>query len=250
MTSLNNQVDRRHQHALVTEPMKMYGRHPSDELLSIYSNKPFQGQDPNLAKIIFLSLDANYSPQISDHPFFSNIIDYHKDSVSFWQKNKNKVHHPFLLGDYPFNKTKDGVPFHRNFSKLNLSPEYAPHISFVELLNVPTIGKTQSNTFKQLLYTDENIERLRALESVLLHGKSKFLFVSNKVIQKLHLLKKSHGLFEWITEKPSRQGSNCPSLIFESNSLLLFYTHHFSASGIHAQLPAIEQIIKQAIQLP
>ena len=83
---------------------------------------------PETARIIFLSSDANYSPEISNHSFFNYILEYQKDSIAFWKKYG--CHHPFLLPNYPFNKSTGGVPFHRNFSKVGLGPEYAEYICF------------------------------------------------------------------------------------------------------------------------
>ena len=118
----------------------MYGRHLSSELCKLFRSKPYQGADPASASIIFLGFDANYSEEISDTPFFERILEYHNDGVCFWQRYG--VHHPFLLDEYPLNRTKGGVPYHRNFSKLELSADYADQISFVELLDIPTIGTT------------------------------------------------------------------------------------------------------------
>ena len=47
-----------------------FDKHPSKVLTSLFNRKPFQGQSPEQANIIFLSSDANYSPEISEHSFF------------------------------------------------------------------------------------------------------------------------------------------------------------------------------------
>jgi len=93
---------------------KKFDIHPSQEMITLFKSKPFQGQLPEKAEIIFLSSDANYSPEISNHAFFKYILEYQKDGVAFW--SKYGCHHPFLLENYPFNKSNAGVPFHRNFS--------------------------------------------------------------------------------------------------------------------------------------
>jgi hypothetical protein len=105
-----------------------FQKHTSKEMGELFNKKPFQGQTPETARIIFLSSDANYSPEISNHSFFNYILEYQKDSIAFWKKYG--CHHPFLLPNYPFNKSTGGVPFHRNFSKVGLGPEYAEYICF------------------------------------------------------------------------------------------------------------------------
>ncbi len=120
--------------------MNKYRKHHSAELNTLFKAKPYQGQDPEKAKVIILGTDANYSEEISYHQFFEYILEYHVDGVKFWKEYN--VHHPFLLENYPFNKTGGGVPYHRNFSKLGYNSDYAEIFSFVELLDIPTIGMT------------------------------------------------------------------------------------------------------------
>jgi hypothetical protein len=111
--------------------MNSYGIHSSDRLVALFRKSPFQGQHPEKARVIFCGTDANYSEEISCHPFFDRIIEYQENGVAFW--GKYGKHHPFLLKGYPFKKNTGGVPYHTNFAALKLSLEYAPHISFIEL---------------------------------------------------------------------------------------------------------------------
>ena len=82
------------------------------------------------------------------------------ESLPVWQKYG--VHHPFLLKSYPFNKTTGGVPYHRKVAWMNLTPDHAKHISFIELLPVPTTGNTQEQRFWKLFDGDHaaRIDRL------------------------------------------------------------------------------------------
>lgn len=119
----------------------MYQVHPSERLVSAYKKRPFQGQHPKDAKVIFLGRDANYSSAISSHSFFKRIIEYHDNGVKFWETYG--VHHPFLHDEHPYIKYKDdmfkdGVKYHKVFAKICLNTQYAKYISFVELLDVPT----------------------------------------------------------------------------------------------------------------
>lgn len=131
----------------------IYKQHPSEELNRLYKQKPYQGQNPEFAQIIFLGLDANFTEDIeNDMERFSQVREYLDDGVKFWETNK--VHHPFIFQKY----YKDGVRYHRNFAKLNLNATYAKNISFMELLDIPTVGNTGSNRkeFYNLLNIDSD----------------------------------------------------------------------------------------------
>lgn len=131
--------------------MDEYGIHPSLELRRLFARQaiPSQGQSIERARVVFVGLDANYSAQLLDYPeFFERILEYHEDGVAFWKKHG--VHHPFLLPEYPLSRDRGGVPYHRRFSQMGLSPEFADYVSFVELLNVPTTGRTTESVFWDL----------------------------------------------------------------------------------------------------
>ena len=42
-----------------------FQKHTSSTLVKLFNEKPFQGQYPEKSTIIFLSSDADYSPEIS-----------------------------------------------------------------------------------------------------------------------------------------------------------------------------------------
>jgi len=114
----------------------MFSLHPSPELNNLFKEKPYQGVSPDEAIFLFVGLDANYHRLIDTQPIFSKIIEYHNDSVGFWQKYG--VHHPFLLNEY----SGDGQLYHRNFSRIGFQPEHADLVSFIELLHLPTFGRS------------------------------------------------------------------------------------------------------------
>ena len=123
---------------------------------------PYQGQDPTIASVIFVGLDANYAPELFDAGDFSKrVIEYHEDGVAFWQRHG--VHHPFLLSEYPLPGTQGGRPYHRKFSNMGLTSDFAPKISFVELLDVPTTGSTEDKRFWELF----NLEHAKKLDGLL-----------------------------------------------------------------------------------
>ena len=125
---------------------KVYGINACEDLRGAFEMRPFQGQDPRdeIAKAIFIGLDANYPNILKDHTDFLKILlRYHKKGDQFWendQANPNQKHHPFLLDCFPFDRRKDGCRYHRRFDNIGFTPatNYAQYISFLELLAVPT----------------------------------------------------------------------------------------------------------------
>lgn len=231
-----------------------FEKHQDKEFVGIYRDRPFQGQDPKKAKILFLSSDANYSPEISSDSFFKYILEYQKDGVAFWKKNKYKCHHPFLLPDYPtgmgFDKRKDGVPFHRNFSKLGkfgkfgLDPEkYAAHISFIELLDVPTTGNKSQDIkkFDKML----SVKHLLYIDKLIKDGGHKLFFVSKGVlidIKRIEKIYPCNDLFDWVNDF-TVGSKNQFTKIINGNKIKEIY--HFAATQIHSQLPQIKSELDQ-----
>lgn len=173
-----------------------YGAHQSQELLRLFRAQefPHQGQNPRDASVIILGLDANYSPEISeDTTFFNKIVEYHNDGIAFWQKHG--VHHPFLLPDYPLKKNTGGVPYHRRFSWMNLTSEFAPHISFVELLDIPTTGRTQWGEFWQLF----SKTHARRIDRLISSGDRRLVLVSQSLMARyMSHAKRTLSVFPWL----------------------------------------------------
>lgn len=209
--------------------------HPSEDLVSLFNKRPYQGQSPEKADILFLSSDANYSPEISTHNFFDYITEYQADGIAFWEKYG--CHHPFLLPDFPFNKNTGGRPFHRNFSKIGLTAKYAPHISFIELLDVPTIGNKSSN--KNLFYSLISLDHINYLEKLILSGGHKLLFVSGGVLRDIIYLQKKFKLFDWLDYVPNSKQQYSAKI----NGNMVKEIYHFSAWQIHGQLAEIRETI-------
>jgi len=208
-----------------------FKKHTSSELVKLFNNKPYQGQSPEKASIIFISSDANYSPAISDHKFFKYILEYQANGVSFWEKYG--CHHPFLLNEYPFNRSKNGVPFHRNFSKIGLDSKYADKICFIELLDIPTIGNKSKN--KSLFYDLISVSHLEYIDSLLLGDEDKLFFISKGVLNDMMKLKKDHYVFKWLSIDRGREQQY--SRILKSNEVNEIY--HFSSYQIHSQVGEI-----------
>ncbi len=169
--------------------------------------------EPNLAQLLFIGLDANYGENIESKDIFKKIVDYHEDSVKFWQKYN--VHHPFLLPDY----RGDGQLYHRNFSKIGFKAEHANQISFIELLHVPTVGRNKLHA------SDLDESHLTSINNAILNGKPKHIFVSAKVLQ----LMKDSKRFSWLTE--TKQTKEILPVIFSENGKSVYKHLHFSNYG-------------------
>ena len=209
--------------------------HPSKRLIELFKMKPYQGQSPLASNIIFLSSDANYSLEISNHSFFNLVKEYQQDGISFWKKYG--CHHPFLLKEFPFNKTSGGRPFHNTFSRLGLTHEYAENISFLEILDVPTIGNKSQN--KDLFYALANKKHLEFIDSLITSDCKKLFFISSGVLKDMYSLRLKHGVFQWLENNP--KGLTKFSKLIDSNKIQEIY--HFSSSHINKELVEIRSAI-------
>lgn len=164
----------------------MYITHPNEKLYELFKQKPYQGVAPENALFLFIGLDANYAENTSSQGVFPKIIEYHHNGVSFWKKYN--VHHPFLLPEYK----GDGRLYHRSFAKTGFLPSHAPMISFIELLHVPTVGRSR------LVPSDLDKQHLTYIDSAIMDGHSRHIFVSSAVAK----LMKLSGAFPWLKSKP------------------------------------------------
>lgn len=192
----------------------MYTPHPSSALNNLFKEKPYQGVAPDEAEFLFVGLDANYHPKIESQPIFSKVIEYHHDSVAFWQKYG--VHHPFLLSGY----TGDGKRFHLNFAKIGFQPQHANLVSFIELLHVPTIGQSK------LEPSDLNKLHLQMLNSVITNGRAKHIFLSNTVIRLISQTEE----FSWFTTH-LKKNTDALKIYFQNDSKTIYSHLHFSTWG-------------------
>jgi len=215
----------------------MYSIHPSKELTSLYRQKPYQGQNPELAKVIFLGLDANFAEDIEQSEYYPYIKEYLTDGVKFWEKYD--VHHPFMLPQY---KNRDGVTYHKNFSKLKLCALNAKHISFVELLDVPTVGRTSNN--KRLFYGMLNRSYLIELEALIFTSDyKKLVFIPRGVYKDLLKTKKEYDIFHWLPDDVSVKDLNKAYKIVDNDSVCIYVVTHFSDTISNEHINEIRQIL-------
>ena len=162
---------------------------------------PYQGQEPASARIIFVGLDANYSAGIFAHENMrERILEYHLNGVEFWKRHN--VHHPFLLDEYPLKKNRGGVPYHRKFQTMALTAKHAEFITFVELLDVPTIGSTEKKKFWELF----NLEHAKRLDSIFTSGAKRLVLLPGSVIRNMQHANDRHGVFPGC-QRPSTGGN-------------------------------------------
>ncbi len=158
----------------------IFGEHTSETLHRLYHDKPWQGQDPEQAKILFLSLDANWDYDIELSPVFPQVQEYLKDGVKFWEKYG--IHHPMLLNGYK----GSGKKFHLSFARLGITPDNAKHISFIELFGKPTYGNSSNEPNFINMVLEQDPLYLNFLKHILTETSGKTFFVVKSVYKVLY----------------------------------------------------------------
>ncbi len=203
-----------------------FGKHGDSEFVAIFRERPFQGQDPSIAKFIFIGTDANYPENLRKNAVFYRILkEYHENGVNFWRKYG--VHHPFLLTDInPYGDKDCGISYHKRFRDIGYGFSCAEHIAFIELLNVPTVGRRGKDDlrFKSLLskkYLDD-------LEKTILERRKKIIFLSSSAYWDMTTMianDKQFGQFKWL--KKYIKAEPMPQ-IYSDNNTSIFLHYHFS----------------------
>jgi uncharacterized protein (TIGR02452 family) len=231
----------------------MYGEFEG-EWRAIFETKPYQGQDPEKAKILFVGRDANYPDDLCKHPFFERVKEYHRDGVAFWVKYK--VHHPFLCNDFPdeFPKNKGGRPYHKNFTKIGLDPTHAPYISFIELRELPTRGVTGSIP-KSVFISSLTPSHMQLLDRWISQSGRKLVFLPKTIREDMQKFRKDdRNLFQFLNFSPPvpLNASGLP-VIYADHDVLVLATYHFSARqifGITSQMKTVMDLFLQGHQVP
>jgi hypothetical protein len=192
----------------------MYQQHPSEKLKALFEKRPYQGVSPDMARFIFVGLDANFDPEIESSGVFPEVCSYLEDGVEFWRKQR--IHHPFLLPSY----RGDGSRYHKQFAKIGLDAQRAQEISFIELIDTPTMGR--SNLKKE----DLSRHHLERLETWLKGGGKKYAFVSPNVRR----LMSSTPYFRWLGNEPVSMYESIP-IYHQSPDLTVLSPYHFSCYG-------------------
>ena len=191
----------------------MYRSHPSQILSTLFARKPYQGASPDAARFLFVGLDANYAEDIERSPIFPELLAYHEDGTAFWRRHG--VHHPFLLPQY----TGDGRRYHRTFAKIGFRPEHADLVSFIELLHLPTVGRST------LEPGDLDPTHLRRLNTLVFDGPARFVFLSAGVVR----LMGATGLFPRLGE--ARASTGALRVLHQDADRTVYLHLHFSNYG-------------------
>ncbi len=209
----------------------MYEAHPSRALSALFRVKPYQGAAPEDAEFLFVGLDANYSADIEQSPIFPRLLEYHEDGPAFWRRHG--VHHPFLLPAY----SGDGRRYHVTFAKIGFRAAQADLVSFVELLHLPTVGRSR------LEPRDLERPHLQRLREAIFAGAAKYIFVSAGVLR----LMETTGTFRDLLRAPVSSGAL--RVLFRDSHRTVFLHLHFSNYGkFEAQLQAEAKAIAGLLQ--
>jgi len=201
-----------------------YQLHPSTRLVAQFKQKPWQGCDPRSARYLFIGLDANYAMDIEY--LLPEVFDYLDNGVVFWQSHR--VHHPFLLPSY----TGSGKRYHLKFSDIGFTPDHADMVSFVEVLDLPTVG------VNKLTPDDLSPVHLKFLADLLDQGSAEHVFLPSAVVS---LLRKT-GQFRWLPGQPKATGGAL-RVLRERSEQVIYQMYHLSCYGW--QLSELDRQIAQ-----
>lgn len=194
----------------------MYQQHPCEKLNALFAKRPYQGASPDVARFIFVGLDANFDLEIESSEIFPEVCSYLEDGVGFW--GQYGIHHPFLLPGY----RGDGARYHRQFAKIGLDAQRAQEISFIELIDTPTMGRSNLNK-DDLMQCQHHLERL---EIWFKGGHKKYAFISPNVRR----LMGSTPYFHWLSSEPVSSFESIP-IYHQSTDLTVLSPYHFSCYG-------------------
>ena len=171
-------------------------------------------------------MDANYHETIEQSGIFGSVLRYHEDGVAYWQETG--LHHPFLDARY----TGDGRRYHRQFAKIGIDSRHAARISFVELLEVPTVGRSV------LTVADLNPHHLAWLDTAMRHGTATRIFVSHNVLK----LMRASAAFSWLPDASAFRATADDALrAWRYDDRRTIFLHlHFSVYGKFAARSAAE----------
>ena len=192
----------------------MFYPHQNKKLRELFTGKTYQGADPATAQFLFFGLDANYAPEVGDQPYFPEIVSYLEDGVEYWRRRG--YHHPFRHPDYH----GDGTLYHKRFSEIGFTRDHAEVVSFIELIDVPTYGRSA------LKAEDLNASHLDRLREWVLHGKASYIFIPPSVAGLL----RDTAQFSWLPKAPISQQGSLP-VLFQSEQKTVFSPFHFSCFG-------------------
>lgn len=205
-----------------------FGPHRAQGLIDAYKQKYWQCQDPRNANVIFLGLDANWDEHIeSNSVMYPELLNYLDDGVKYWKAHG--IHHPFLSPSY--NK-QGGYTYHNNFRKTGITSDYADQVSFVEILAVPTYGRSSyaNKLFMHLI----DLHYLKNLNDIIFNTTPKIVFIAKSVYDKLRQIRKKSTMtnfFNFDMDLPTGiDYGNRLMNIHSRNNVFVFVHTHFSGN--------------------
>ena len=211
-----------------------YTCHTSERLKDCFIKKPWQGNNPQKARFLFVGLDANFDKNIetiSPTFFKEEIKTYLDNGAGYWKKRK--FHHPFMDSHYK----GSGKRYHEIFSSIGFKPDDADLVSFVELLHVPTTGRSKLNA------SDLSLEHLNKLADWFDHGSAMYIFfVSGKVTK---LMRQTKPSLDLLPQNQVKMDDNFKDLkvLRKKNGQTIYEIYHLSCFGW--QWPKLERQIAQ-----
>lgn len=209
----------------------MYNPHRSEPLQQAFRSKPFQGADPESAEFLFIGLDANFDEAVERTSIWPELLAYLADGVTFWKRYGK--HHPFLLlgelndGRHYQRYRGSGRFYHQEFAQIGFCPSHAAKVSFIELLHVPTCGKSR------LQPSDLDEGHLSRIDRAIRCGAARHVFIPDSVSR----LMRAKGMFAWLPQKPynAPDGPDQPKYLQLWASLpagkTVYRHYHFSTFG-------------------
>ena len=208
-----------------------YNRHTNPELIEEFHKAPvpYQGADPTIARCVFIGLDANFDEHIEKSKIFDDVKTYLRDGPEFWRQQG--VHHPFLLNQH----TGSGRYYHDEFAQIGFTSQHAYCVSFVEIVPIPTYGRSDLRTSD--IRSEEIKNHLRELSKITIRG-SQHVFISKSVGKLL----RASEYFAWLPPEPTLDSSgNLKHLkLWDNDVRKCVYCHtHFArwdSSGVEAKI--------------
>lgn len=223
-----------------------YNCHTSKKLKDCFIKKPWQGNNPKKARFLFVGLDANFDAESKIPPTFfkEEILTYLDDGVGYWQKRG--FHHPFMHPDYH----GSGRLYHERFAKIGFTRDEADLVSFVELLHVPTTGRSNLNA------SDLCPDHLCKLADWFDCGSAKYIFfVSSKVTMLMRQKQPSPDL-DLLPPNQMKTDDNYKDLkvLRKENGQTIYGIYHFSVHYkkhvivLERQIAQIREIVRTFTQ--
>lgn len=219
-----------------------YTPHHSPRLIAHFANTPWQGNNPMEAIFLFVGLDANFEASIDEtlplsrrHILSAEVFDY-LDNCRDWL-DRVEVHHPFRLPSFD----GDGIKYHGTIAEIGFTSRNASLVSFVELLRMPTTGRSN------LKLADLSLDYLSDLNNIFVNGEAQYIFVSGKVTK----LMRQSNRFPHLKRNPLPIDGDLKVLRNE-NGKIIYEMYHPSCWGwqqakLNRQIAQIREIVQNYI---